>query len=53
MIRRNASDAGLSWRKSWGWAADAETAERRRIRVVLFLLVCVDLGALAGLLVSR
>lgn len=54
MLRRYAGDAGPSWRKSWGWSAfDAERAERRQVRVVLFLAVCFDLGALAVLLVTR
>jgi hypothetical protein len=67
LMRRNADDAGYSWRKSWGWrdpetltmpdwqdmAEMAAADQRWRARRLLFWLVCWDLGALAALLVVR
>ena len=50
-MRRHATDAGYSWRK-WGEPL-IRYAPHRRLRAVLFWLVCIDAGALAALLVVR
>lgn len=48
-MRRNAQDAGWSGLK---WYV-APPKPSHRLRTVLFWLLCLDLGALAGLLVTR
>ena len=53
-MRRWGKDAGYSWRK-WGDAPYVVTAAPPvpLLRAILFWLLCIDLGALAGLLVTR
>ena len=50
ITRRHAQEAGRSWRK---WGDPIVQARPRRLRAVVFWLLCIDLGALAGLLVTR
>ena len=52
-MRRWSQEAGYSWRK-WTDAPYVVTrAPDPRVRAILFWLLCIDLGALAGLLVGR
>lgn len=60
MMRRNAQDAGRSWRK-WGDPVHVDSPPapvtpgpviwQSRARWLLFYIVCIDVGAFAGLLV--
>jgi len=54
-VRRQSHEAGYSWRK---WTEPLMYGQvgpdwSRRGRVALFLMVCIDLGALAALVVTR
>ena len=52
MNRRNAQDAGHSWRK-WGDPEHVSPPELPVAVIAIFWVCCINAGAILGLLVTR